>query len=159
MRHGLRTVRAAEIEPVARRRRLVDRSPIRTARGSIAPERRCAYGDRCLIERGARYGGGYPRDCACLGPEVLALESPGKHAPGGDAEHLWVEPRAEGGAAGQQHLGLAADLDTADAPGVGGGDVVDDQCHSLVVADVPELLALGEVVAADVDGLQLRLYR
>jgi hypothetical protein len=52
-------------------------------------------------------------------------------------------------------LGVAPDLEEADAPRVGRVDVVDDETGPTVGGDVPELAATGHVVATDVDRPQL----
>jgi hypothetical protein len=68
---------------------------------------------------------------------------------------LWIKTPPEFGAAGVQDLRLASYLDASDTPGAHRGDVVDDEGHLGVPEDVPVLLALGEMVATDVDGVVL----
>src|SRR5439155_8119413 len=74
-----------------------------------------------------------------------------------DAEHLRVKARHDLLAAGDHDLGVAAYLDPAGHPWVDRGHVVDHEGHPPVVADIAELLALGEAVAADVDRIQVRV--
>jgi hypothetical protein len=70
-----------------------------------------------------------------------------------DAEHRRVEAAANGFAASRQDLCLTTDLDHARSPGIDGSEIVDHDCHARVVLNVAVLLALRNVVAADVDGV------
>src|SRR2546426_1198919 len=82
-------------------------------------------------------------------------QSPTDDALGRDPEHLWIKAGPDLGAAGVQDLGVAPDFDAPHTPGVHRGDVVDDEGDLGVSQDVTVLLALGEIVAADIDGVVL----
>src|SRR2546428_24318 len=87
--------------------------------------------------------------------DAFALDPPADDPPGADAKHLWGETPHEPLAARLQNFGHTPDLDPAGPPGVHGGHVVNHQRHPGVTAHVAELLALREVVAADIDRVRL----
>src|SRR5262249_30250196 len=87
----------------------------------------------------------------------LVAKAPADDKTGRDPEHFRGEAGAELGAAGLQHLHVAADLDAAHPPRADRCEVVAHERNLGMRERVTVLLAPAEVVAADVDGVERRV--
>src|SRR5690349_951576 len=95
----------------------------------------------CLFYRAAR------------GVESIGVEAPGNDTPGKDADQLRIEIRMDGLAPLEQHLGASAYLDPTWLPRR--QHVVHHKCRASGAPGVAELLALADVVATNIDGVQV----
>lgn len=88
--------------------------------------------------------------CDCAGRGDRGRRSPGDDPLGMDANQR--SRRLD-------RVGATTDLDSARAPGIGAGEVVDHQRRAPALLDVAELLGLCAVVAADLDRIELGVER
>src|SRR5260370_12597655 len=87
----------------------------------------------------------------------MPVDTDAADAPGTDAEDLWIEAWPDCRAANQQNVCLTAYLDHPRPPGIDCRQIIDHDGHARVSLHVAVFLALRKAVAADIDGVLVRV--